>query len=77
MNKRKNTVAERNRAALETGTAERELLTVEDVAVRYKLKNGPNARVWLQRHGVQKWNQVGRRLLFDRRDVEAAFLGLL
>lgn len=77
MKKRKNTVAERNRAQLQAGKGERELITAEEVAARYKLRNGPNARIWLQRHNVPKWNQVGRRLLFDARDVEAAFLGLL
>lgn len=50
---------------------ERELLTTQEVADRYKLGTRDNARVWCRRHGVPRFSQAPVR--YDARDVDAAF----
>lgn len=64
-----------SRAGTWAESRERELLTTLEVARRYKFSDGPHALRWCRRHGVPQWNRVGRRVLFDARDIDLVFQG--
>lgn len=53
------------------GLGARELLTAEQVAADYHFPTAEAARKWLGRHAKDRLIHRGRRLLIDRRELDA------